>query len=133
MSPARRAALTAFLLGLIVGAVGGSWGQRALFRRFMRRGPSAARVVDRLNRALSLDAGQKAEVGRILESHKPELQALKKDAKSRFDAIRVTADSEIRKVLRPGQQEKFDRLTARWRERMRAHDDDGPGGPPPPP
>lgn len=130
MTPVRRTALTAFLLGLIVGAAAGSWGQRALFRRFMRRGPAPARIVERLNRALSLDEAQKAAVVSILESHKPELLALKKDAKGRFDAIRESTDAEIRKVLRPGQQEKFDRLTARWRERMRAHDDDGP--PPPP-
>jgi hypothetical protein len=129
MSPARRSALTAFLLGLIVGAAGGSWGQRALFHRFMRRGPSPARIIERLNRALSLDAGQKTEVGRILESRKPELEALKKDAKTRFDAIRTATDADIREVLRPDQREKFDRLTARWRERMRSREAAGGPGP----
>lgn len=132
MTLARRSAVPAFLLGLIVGAVGGSWGQRAMFRRFMRRGPAPARIVERLNRQLSLDEKQKGEISAILESRGPELQALKKDAKARFDAIRDSADAEIREVLRPDQQPKFDALTARWRERMRAHEGDGPGGPPGP-
>ncbi len=130
MTSARRSAVPAFLLGLIVGAVAGSWGQRAMFHRFMRRGPDPARIVDRMSRQLSLDEKQKAEIYAIMEARRPELLALKKDARARFIAIREGADAEIRKVLRPDQQPKFDALTARWRERMRARAGDGPGGPP---
>lgn len=133
MNRSLRAAAPVFLLGLVAGAALGSWGQRALFRRFQRRGPDPARVLERLTRELRLDEDQRDRVAEIMDRRRPELQALKRDAKARFDAIREESDAEIRAILRPGQREAFDRMTARWRERLRARDvPGGPPGPPPP-
>lgn len=131
MSPARRAALTAFLVGLIAGAAAGSWGQRAMFRRFMKRGPDAAHMIRRLDRELSLDDSQKSAILAVLGARRAEIESVKKDAQARFESMRVATDADIRKLLRPDQQAKFDAMTARWQARQRERERNG--GPPPPP
>jgi hypothetical protein len=118
MSPARSVAMSAFLFGAILGAVAGSWGQRAMFHR-MRKGPDLARMMNKLNRELVLDEKQQAEIHTVLDARKTELDALKKDAQARFEAIRTATDADLRKSLRSDQQAKFDVMTARWRARMR--------------
>ncbi|MDE2141060.1 MAG: hypothetical protein KGL74_03320 [Elusimicrobia bacterium] len=131
MSPIRRAALTTFLLGLILGAAAGSWGQRAMFRRFIKKGPDAAHMIRRLDRELSLNETQKSAILAILGARRAEIEAVKKDARSRFEAMRAATDADIRKTLQPDQQAKFDAMTARWQARMREREKNG--GPPPPP
>ncbi|MBI3563906.1 MAG: hypothetical protein HY079_01765 [Elusimicrobia bacterium] len=130
MIPARGKTAVVFLLGLVLGAAAGSWGQRAMMRRFLHRGPDPKRMVERLSRALSLDDAQKTAVAGILDSRRGDFEAVKKDTFSRLEALRASADAEIEKVLRPDQAARFAELRRRRRPRF------GPGpedGPPPPP
>lgn len=122
MNSKRPSAGPVFVVGVLLGAVLGSWTQRALMHRFMRRGPDTARIVGHLSRALALDEAQKAQATAIVEAHAPEVQALKKETKDKFDAIREKTDEEIRKILRPDQAPKLDAMIARWKRRNQDRD-----------
>jgi Spy/CpxP family protein refolding chaperone len=112
MKSSRAIAAAVFLLGLVLGAAAGSWGQRALFHR-QSHGPDAAdrhRALDRLSRELGLDDKQKEAVGAVMDVHRTEVDGLKKETFARLETIRNTADAEIKKVLTPAQAAKFDEL-----------------------
>jgi len=92
-----------------------------MFHR-QRKGPDAARLMNKLNRELSLDEKQKGDIQTILDSRKPDFAALKSDAQKSLEALRDKTDADIRKILRADQQSKFDVLMARWRARIRERD-----------
>ena len=128
MIPARGKTAAVFLLGLVLGAAAGSWGQRAMMRRFLRRGPDPKRMVEHLTRALSLDEGQRSAVASIVESRRAEFDGVRKDTVARLEALRASTDAEIEKVLRPDQAAKF----AELRKRRRRFGPPPAGVPPPP-
>lgn len=107
------AVLPAFALGLALGAAG----QRAAFHRHMKRAPDPQRMVERLTKRLSLDEGQRGQVLAILETHKPELESLRKEGDEKFGALRAKTNAEIRKTLKPEQTKKFDELVERWEKK----------------
>ena len=45
MKPSFHPAIPAFMLGLALGSVAGSWTQRAMFHRMMRSGPDPRRII----------------------------------------------------------------------------------------
>jgi hypothetical protein len=93
--------LAVFLAGAASGAAGLSLGRRAL-RPESRR----ARAVDRLDRSLALDDAQRREVEAILERQRERMRPL-------FGETR----REIRAVLRPDQQARFDAMPRPGRRR----------------
>lgn len=100
------------------------------------RGPDPDRLADRLARELSLDAAQQARVRAIFASRREQVrrmhQELRADARRRFAAEQAALREELRTVLTPAQQEKFDALVKQGPERLWP----GPGrflGRPPPP
>ena len=103
-------AAAAFALGLALGSVAGSWGQRAMFHRMMRNGSDPRRAIERVSKDLSLDASQKAAVSSAFESKKQDVEKLKADTFARLASIRASSDAEIEKVLRPEQLVKFEAL-----------------------
>jgi Spy/CpxP family protein refolding chaperone len=105
---------TVFLLGLILGAAAGSWGQRAHFRRAMRDEPARRRkMLERLDRELGLDEKQKAAVAAVLESKKGDIDKVKADAFARLESIRKSADAEMAKALTPEQAAKLESMHRR--------------------
>ena len=127
-----------FLAGLLAGAAGGSWAQRAAFRHFRSGGPMAPRrFIDHFSRELSLDETQRVAVQAIFEKHAPQLEALRLRTAGEFDAIRKSMDEEIKQKLNPDQQRRFEEMTARFMKRMPLPPMAGmpppPGGMPPPP
>lgn len=129
MIPARGKTAAVFLLGLVLGAAAGSWGQRAMTRRFMRRGPDPKRMVEHLTRALSLDEAQKDAVSAILEGRRGQFESVREDTVARLESLRASADADIEKVLRPEQAAKF----AELRQRRRRFGPPPDGLPPPGP
>jgi hypothetical protein len=126
MNSARAKAATLFLAGLVLGAAAGSWGQRALFRRFVQRGPDPKRMAERLGRGLGLDEKQKTAVAAALEARKLEVETLKKETFSRLDAIRLSTDADLRKILTPAQSAKFDAIRRGRKLRVNWEAPDGP-------
>ena len=102
--------LAVFLLGAGAGAAGLSLYQRALQHdRGQDRGGREgrrARALERLTRDLDLDPAQRAQVETILDRQRERMRPL-------FDASR----QEIRAVLRPDQQARFDAMPRPHRHR----------------
>lgn len=131
MSSPRGKSAAVFLLGLILGAAAGSWGQRAMFHRMMTRGPDRKRMLERISRDLGLDEKQKAAVSAIMDSKHDEIEGLKKETFLRLEAVRESADAEIAKVLTPAQVARFEEI--RRARHMRVNWEAPEGFPPPPP
>jgi Spy/CpxP family protein refolding chaperone len=88
-----------------------------------------------LARRLDLDAAQEEKVRAILAKDGVDSRGLYKDMLERcgqpLREQKERADAEIRALLRPDQQQKFDALLAERRERPWAPGPGGPGGPGP--
>ncbi len=120
----------ALLLGLVLGAAAGSWSQRALFHRMMRRGPDPKRMLERVGRDLGLDERQKAFVGAVMDAKRADLEAVRKDTFVRLEKIRESADVEIATVLTPAQAARF--ASIRRARKLRVNWEAPEGFPPPP-
>ena len=76
-----------------------------------------ARILDHLSSKLRLKPDQRARVADILETNRKTMTQLHDEVHPKFEAIRNATDDDIRKVLDPDQQQKFDRMRAEWNER----------------
>jgi Spy/CpxP family protein refolding chaperone len=97
--------LAVFLAGAAAGAAGLSLGQRA-FRHEGRRG----RALDRLTRELSLDPAQRQQIEVILDHQRERMRPLFRETRR-----------DIRAVLRPDQQARFDAMSRPGRGRLPGH------------
>jgi Spy/CpxP family protein refolding chaperone len=102
----------------------------------MRGGPNPARLADRLTRELALTAEQNARVRDIFDHRRDRVRQmhheLRAEARRRFEQEQAALRAEIRGVLTPEQQARFDALVKAGPDRVWP----GPGrflGPPPPP
>jgi Spy/CpxP family protein refolding chaperone len=100
------AAVSAIALGGIVFAQaenGGSWSGSA---RWHGHGNPLARMTHSLN----LTSDQQAKVQPILDQAKPQMVAIHQEAMQKAKAVMDNAMSQIRPLLTPEQQKKFDAL-----------------------
>jgi Spy/CpxP family protein refolding chaperone len=74
--------------------------------------------VEHLTKALDLTPEQKAKLQPIFDQAKPQLMAVRQEAKQKIDKIRENIQGQIRPILTPEQQQKFDALK-KAREDMR--------------
>ena len=70
------------------------------------------RLIDRLAQELELSNEQRTKVDAILSERRSRLQQLNRDVIARAEGERRDMQAEIRKVLTPEQQERFDRWLA---------------------
>ena len=73
--------------------------------------------LERFSHELSLNSGQKEEVGAILAQTREKMMALKTQTRPQFEAIRAESNQKIRNVLTPEQQAKFDKLHTEWEKK----------------
>lgn len=71
---------------------------------------------DHLSETLNLTADQKAKVQPILDQMKPQLAAIHKEAMEKAKTVMESTGAQIRPLLTPQQQEKYDSI-------KKAHDD----------
>ena len=71
---------------------------------------------DHLTKDLNLTDDQKTKVQPIIDQTKPQLQAIHKEAMEKMHALLESAGAQIRPLLTPEQQVKFDAM-------KKAHDD----------
>ena len=71
---------------------------------------------DHLSKELNLTDDQKAKVQPILDQTKPQLVAIHKEATEKMHALMESTGAQIRPLLTPGQQQKFDAM-------KKAHED----------
>ena len=128
----RRAALyfvLTFVLGVAAGAVGmflytwygGHW----------HRPMTRPDFVKYLSQELKLDSQQTQQVSQIIDASSKKFDDLRAQERPQFESLRQQTDAQIRQVLRPDQEKKFDDVIRRWRQNMPGGR--GRGGHPPPP
>jgi Spy/CpxP family protein refolding chaperone len=112
----------ALIAGILIGAAGTSY---AIAHRW--RTPFHERLLTRFSSALQLTPQQREQVGAILEAKRQRIDALRAELRPQFDELRASTSAEIRALLTPEQQGKFDEMEAkraqqiaRWRERRKA-------------
>ena len=66
--------------------------------------------VERLTKALELTPDQQAKVQAIFDQAKPQIQAAREEGRQKAQAIRENVRSQIRPILTPAQQQKYDAI-----------------------
>jgi hypothetical protein len=99
------------LLGLALG-VGGTMGLSRLRHRHRKLDPE--RLTQRFTRDLNLNAEQEKAVHLAMAASAAKLQSLREETAGKFKEIRVATRADVRKLLDPEQQKKFDDIAARW-------------------
>ena len=74
--------------------------------------------VERLTKALDLTPDQQTKVQAIFDQAKPQIQAAREEGRQKAQAIRENIRSQIRPILTPAQQQKYDAIK-KAREDMR--------------
>ena len=72
--------------------------------------------LEHLSKDLELTDDQKAKVQPIIDQTKPQLEAIHKEAMEKMHALLESAGAQIRPLLTPQQQQKFDAM-------KKAHED----------
>jgi hypothetical protein len=75
-----------------------------------RGGPPMSIMVDRLSSELQLDAAQTEQVRTIMKQQRDRLEQVHREARERFEKEQRELHDAIRAILRPDQQQKFDRF-----------------------
>ena len=111
--------LLIFLLGALAGA--------AVVHRVDRQGVEAVLsgkggatvdlVVRRLTRSLDLDPAQRDQVRAIVTETRRDIVEIRKPVQPQIEAAFERSRVRVRAILRPDQQEKFDRIQAERRKR----------------
>jgi len=117
-------AIVGVLLVFVLGAAAGAFGTLGVIRyRWMHRGPQAMAdlIVRRLSWELRLDAAQRDQLRAIVNDSQQEMRSVRKQFQPQIEEILGRADAKVRAILRPGQQEKFDRLVAERKEKWQHH------------
>lgn len=70
------------------------------------------RKVEHLDSKLDLTDEQKTRVESILESKHQQAKAIFEESRPKLQALKKSTDTEIRAILTPDQQAKFDKLAA---------------------
>ena len=105
MKAPRKEILVALVVGVCVG-----WFAASKFSHPPMHDWKNGRMLERFSRKLDLTPDQKEKVAGILEVKREQFLALRSQVKPQFEEIRSSSRAEIRKLLDPVQQEKFDRL-----------------------
>ena len=100
-----------FVLGLVLGTFAAFASTRI---RHHRRPPSPERMTERFTRELDLREDQRQTVRAVLELSSAKIHDLHAKTFDEFQKIRAATRADIRKLLDPEQQRKFDASAARW-------------------
>lgn len=83
-----------------------------------RRDHKRGNILEQMTKNLELTPEQQAKIQPILDQAKPQIIAARKEAMEKANAIRENVRTQIRPLLTPAQQQKFDALQ-KAREDMR--------------
>jgi Spy/CpxP family protein refolding chaperone len=111
--------LLVFLLGALAGAAVVHRVDRYRIEAVLsgRGGATADLIVRRLSRSLDLDPAQRDQVRAIVTETHRDIVEIRKPVQAQVEAAIERSRARIRAILRPDQQEKFDRIQAERRKR----------------
>jgi hypothetical protein len=72
-------------------------------------------VIKRVEDDLQLDAAQRQQVDKLLDERRDRLEAIHREARDKFNREARGLHEAIRAILRPDQQQKFDRFLEQHR------------------
>ena len=79
--------------------------------------------LEHLSKDLNLTDDQKAKVQPIIDQAKPQIVAIHKEAMEKMHAVMENAGSQIRPLLTPEQQTKFDAMKKAHEDMRKAHEE----------
>ncbi len=79
----------------------------------------ADRVLKHLDSKLGLSADQKEKVAALLKQELPKADALRDEGDKKFRALRESFNAQLRPLLNPDQQKKYDDMVAQWEKRQK--------------
>ncbi len=118
-----------FILVFALGVATGALGLRVYERSY---GPSAtggwgrfdrARYVSRLTRDLDLTADQQQKLNRIVDQTRTEFMELRKTIAPQVSEIKQRARGQIRAMLTPDQQGRFEAFLKEWEAEKQRRDE----------
>jgi Spy/CpxP family protein refolding chaperone len=120
----RAAAAVIFLLGFAAGAL--ALNAYRSWRRADAR-PAQQDRFRQLSERLQLSAEQQAQVRKIFDDTRAQLDALRRESEPRVQEIRGQADGRLRQTLTPEQWQRFQQMRDEWRRGRRGRDGEGQG------
>ena len=119
----------AVVLGGCLGFVGACWGLPRLLHHRWGGGQFQQRLLDRFSSKLQLRPEQRNQVAAILEAKRKKIDALRAEMRPQFEELRTSTSTEIRRLLTPEQQKRFDVMEAKLDARVKRFRDRwvGPG------
>ncbi len=78
-------------------------------------GPPPQVLLERLSRDLDLSADQRAQLDVVLHASRDRVEQFQREVRGRFDDEQRSLHQEIRKILTPDQQARFDRFVQEGR------------------
>jgi hypothetical protein len=116
-------ALLVFLLGMMAGTLGTVGMIR---HRWMQRGPRVVAdiVVRRLSWKLRLDHAQRNQLRTIVDDGWQEMKSVQAQVRPQMEGVLSNSEVKVRAILRPDQEEKFDKLIAERKAKQAQLKDD---------
>jgi len=123
-----------FVLGLLAGSMGTGLYVKHRFRP-PKKDPSEMRafILERFSQKLDLTEEQRKVFKRIIDQVREKLEEHFRKTHSEIGQIVKPGFSQMREVLSPEQQERFDELLERFERHRKQRPKYGPPGPPPRP
>ena len=115
MTSSRKWMLATLGLTLVVGTGLGVALDRLLLERegYHRHGKQGAKLLAKLTHELDLDSEQHAALERTIASNRERAHAFWSESRAAFDTLQQQFRQDIRALLNPEQQKKFDEMVAR--------------------
>ena len=85
-----------------------------------KHGHHAGSHLDKISEELDLTAEQKARVQPIVDQTKPQIEAIHQEAMEKMRAIMESTGAQIRPLLTPQQQQKFDAMKKAHEDMLKA-------------
>ncbi len=106
--------LLIFLLGIACGAVATHMAYKSRMENFVsgRPGMREEILLKRLSDRLQLDEQQRAAVQTIIHGTQAEMKEIRKQFRPQMKIVLEKSRVEVRKILRPDQQKKYDQFIA---------------------
>ena len=86
-------------------------------------GPMMGNPLEHLSKDLNLTDEQKTKVQPIIDQVKPQMKAIHEEAMQKMHALLESAGSQIRPLLTPEQQQKFDAMKKAHEDMRKAHEE----------